>query len=90
MSAKQIKVKIITIGGEEHEIETPVDIKTADFIEELIVALKLTKTDAEGHPVNWRLDDKDIGRTLDPNQTLEAGGVQEGHRLNLIRAVVAG
>jgi uncharacterized ubiquitin-like protein YukD len=88
--AEEIKVKVTTMGGEEKEIETPTDIKADDFIKELVIALNLPLMDAEGHQVSWRIDDKDTGKTLDGNQTLDVNGVKDGHRLSLIRATVAG
>lgn len=84
------RITIITQGDEQHEIEAPLDLKTTDFLEELRVALKLASTDAEGRPISWRLDNKDTGRTLANDKSLEQNGVCDGHRLNLIRAVVAG
>lgn len=85
-----IKVKVVTMGGEEKDIETPTDIKAEDFIKELVTALQLPLTDPEGQPVSWRIDDKDTGKTLDGAKTLEENEVKEGHRLSLIRATVAG
>jgi hypothetical protein len=84
------RVKIGTPGGEEYEVEAGLDLRTADFINELTLALNLPRNDAEGHPVSWRLDNKDTGRTLDGERTLEHNGVRGGHRLSLIRQVVAG
>jgi uncharacterized ubiquitin-like protein YukD len=88
--AGEVKVKVATIGGEERDIETPLDIKTQDFIKELVIALKLPLMDAENHQISWRVDNKDTGTTLDGDKTLEENGVKEGHHLNLIRATVAG
>lgn len=85
-----VKVKIFTQGGDEHEIETPLDIKAEDFIKELVTALKLPTTDAENNAISWRVDDKDTGKTLEPQKTLEQNGVMGGHRMSLIRQVVAG
>ena len=83
-------ITILTQGGDQHEIETPLDIKTEDFLKELATALQLPMTDAEGHQVAWRLDNKDAGNTLANDQTLEQNGVREGHKLALIRQVTAG
>jgi len=85
-----IKVKVMTMDGEEKDIETPTDIKVDDFIKELAIALSLVMTDAAGNPVIWRIDNKDTGRTLEGTKTLEDNGVRDGHRLSLIRATVAG
>jgi len=58
--------------------------------DELLLALNLPRVDAESHPISWRLDNKDTGRTLEGDKTLGENGVKAGHRLSLIRQVVAG
>lgn len=88
--AAEIKVTVITMGGEKHEVEVPPDIRAEDFIKELITALKLPVNDAEGHPISWRIDNKDTGRTLEGGKTMDENGVKEGHQLILIRATTAG
>lgn len=88
--AGEIKVKIFTQGGDEHEIETPLDIRVDEFIKELATALQLGLNDADGNQIVWRLDNKDTGRTLEGEKTLEQNNVQAGHRLSLIRSVTAG
>ena len=88
--AELVKVKVTTMGGDEKEIETPLDIKADEFIRELVIALGLPVTDVEGHQVSWRIDDKDTGRTVDGQKSLDENGVREGHRLSLIRATIAG
>jgi hypothetical protein len=40
-----IKVKVITMGGEQHDVETPADITVDDFLSELITALSLPHLD---------------------------------------------
>jgi hypothetical protein len=60
------------------------------LINELTVALKLPAKDAEGNPVGWRLDDQVIGRMLEARRTLRESGVEDGHRLSLLREVTAG
>jgi uncharacterized ubiquitin-like protein YukD len=87
--AAKVNIKVFTIGGEERDVEAPLSIKTEEFIKELVIALRLPLTDAEGHQLNWRVDNKDTGATLDPDKTLEENRVKEGHRLMLIRATVA-
>jgi uncharacterized ubiquitin-like protein YukD len=86
----EIKVSLITMDGIEREIETPSDITVKDFISELVMALSLPYTDAEGTPLSWRIDNKDTGKTLFEDQTLEQNGVFSGHRLSLIRNTIAG
>lgn len=85
-----IKIHVHTQGGDSHPIEAPPDIGTEDFIRELISGLNLPMRDAENNPISWTIDDKDVGRTLDPTRSLDANGVREGHHLYLRRQVTAG
>jgi len=85
-----IKIRVHTQGGESHSIQTPVDMKSADFLAELVGELSLPTQDAEGHQVSWVLDDKNTGKTLSDERTLGDNGVKEGHDLHLRREVVAG
>jgi WXG100 protein secretion system (Wss), protein YukD len=85
-----IKIRVHTQGGESHSIQTPADMKSADFLTELVGELSLPTQDAEGHQVSWVLDDKNTGKTLTDERTLGENGVKEGHDLHLRREVVAG
>lgn len=89
-TAQQITLKISTQGGDEHDIEAPPDISVADFLIELTTALDLPATDSESNLISWRLDNKDLGRTMDPNKSLADNGVRDQHRLSLLRQVTAG
>ena len=89
-TTEAVKVKVHTQGGEEHDIETPLDIKASDFASELVIALKLPSSDANNNPITWRIDDKDTGKTLEPSKTLADNGVKADHRLSLLRQVIAG
>lgn len=84
-----LKLTIYTQSGDAREVEAPADITASDLVKELAAQLSLP-ADAEGHPVVWRLDNKDTVRTLDPDLTLQQNGVESGHRLSLIRQVFAG
>jgi len=85
-----IRVHVITQAGDSHPIDAPPDIKTDDFVREVVEGLSLPKVDAEGHPVNWTLDDKDTGKTLEGQRTLAECGVVTGHHLHMRRKVIAG
>jgi uncharacterized ubiquitin-like protein YukD len=86
----EIKVTVFTMGGEQNDIEVPPDMRTDEFLQQLAIALTLAVNDANGNPVNWRLDNKDTGRTLEGHKTIEENGVRDGHRLSLLRQTVAG
>ena len=86
----EMKLTIYTQGGDAHDIEAPADILAGELVKDLSEQLHFPATDAEGNPVSWRLDNKDMGKTLDLGRTLEQNGVQTGHRMSLIRQVTAG
>jgi hypothetical protein len=88
--AADIKVKVFTMGGEEHEIEVPPDMRGDEFLNQLAIALQLTVNDANGNPVNWQLVNKDTGSEVDGGKTMADNGVSDGHRLSLLRQTVAG
>src|SRR5260370_6304553 len=67
-----------TEDGQEHVIDCPPDIKTADFIAELIEGLHLP-------PADWVLNDEECAVTLDPKASLISNGVANGHHLRLQR-----
>ena len=85
-----IRVHVYTPGGEVHPIDAPSDIKTEEFIREVVQGLNLARVDADGHPVNWIIDHKESGRTLEARNTLDACGVASGHHLHMRREVIAG
>ena len=85
-----IRVHVHTPSGDSHPIDAPSDIKTEEFIREVVGGLNLPKVDADGHPVNWTIDDKDTGKTLDYQSTLGDSGVQNDHHLYIRRQVIAG
>jgi ubiquitin-protein ligase len=87
---EEIKVKVNTMGGEQHEVQTPSNITGDDFIHELCIALKLPTIDADHNPITWSLDNKDTGHTIEGQRNLASAGVKDGHTLLLIRATVAG
>ncbi len=87
---QDMNLDVATQSGDSHKVEAPSDMNGEEFMRGLINLLRLPTTDAEGRPINWRIDDKDTGRTLEHSQTLEANGVREGHHLSIIRTVTAG
>lgn len=87
---KNLKVKVLTMGGNEHEVEIPSDMKIKDLIYELAIALSLPLTDALDSYIKWQLISKELGEALIEEQTLEQCGVQEGYRLLMIRKTLAG
>lgn len=64
--------------GKEHVIDTPADLRVADFLSELIDGLQL--------PAGaWVLDDQETGMRLNPQVTLSSNRVLSGHHLRLHR-----
>lgn len=79
-----IKVNILTTGGEEHDVEAPSDMAVTDFVFELLIALNLPRVDHTGAPLSWRLRYRDTGQLIGNSRSLEQNGIREGHRLSLI------
>lgn len=90
MNHHDMNLEVTTQSGDTHKVEAPPDMSGGEFVSGLINLLRLPTTDAEGRPINWRVDNKDTGRTLENAQTLESNGVREGHHLSIIRTVTAG
>ena len=88
--SQEIVIQVLTQGGDEHEIETPVDIMVSELIRELTTALQLPPTYAEGNLISWCLDNRTTARRLSPNNKLSQEGVADGHVLVLSRQVTAG
>lgn len=85
-----IKVTIYTMGGEDKEVLTPLDMNVDEFIKELIGALNYPSMDSEGNLISWRLDNKTSGFTLDGTKTMQENNVTDDNKLSLIRTVTAG
>jgi hypothetical protein len=60
-------------------IEFPSDLTAGVLLRELIADEKLHIEPRD--PLHWRLQDENIGQTLDSNKTLEQNGVASDHRL---------
>jgi hypothetical protein len=85
-----IKLHVHTPGGDAHRIEAPDDIRTEEFIHEVVSGLQLPSMDAEGRQVDWTIDDRNTGKTLNLDLTLAQNGVENGHHIYLRRQVTAG
>ena len=79
----EISLQIHCKGKEVHEISTPDDIVTEEFITELVNGLRLPETDDDGQRFVWEADNKDSGQILIPGRTLRQNGVLSGHNLYL-------
>lgn len=76
--------------GERHDIEAPLCMLASEFLAELLIAFDIPRSDSGGHPLNWRIDNRTRGRSLDPNRTLEENELEELAVLRLVCAIVAG
>jgi hypothetical protein len=83
----EISLRIHAEGNQSHEIVTPDDIVSAEFISELLKGLRLPEAGTDGKPILWEVYNKDIGRNLIRAGTLRENGVVDGHDLYLRRAV---
>jgi hypothetical protein len=86
-------VDLLTQGGDIHRIEFPITLSTGELIEELVACLRLPRVDANGDPVDWRLDDisRTGGVTFSPiDHPADFVKKASGVRLSLMRSVIAG
>lgn len=86
MGVEPIRPKLLTLRGDEYNIETPLVIRASEFLDEVVTALKLPKIDAAGFSIRWYILNKATGKMLEGDKTLEANGVQGSHHL-LLRPV---
>jgi WXG100 protein secretion system (Wss), protein YukD len=78
-----IEFTVHTADGRKHVVEVPADINAAEFLHELEAGLELATVDAEGNPIEWSAHNKDLGRALDREKSLEENGVRRGSHLRL-------
>jgi len=76
------KIRIHTEDGKTHQAQAPLEIKTEEFISELVEGLGLS---TGGDGLGWSLYNKDRGAFLDPGATLGQNGVETGQDLYLKR-----
>ena len=86
----ELTFSVVHSSGESHQIEAPDDILVRDLIKELVIALNLPKTGTDGKRLDYRLDDKDLGRQLIGSETLSAANVRNGHTLILTYSAASG
>lgn len=85
-----LNLEVTTPQGNTHRVEAAADINGGEFLKGLINLFRLPTTDAEGRPIDWRVDNKDTGRRLDVSRNLADNGIREGHHLHIVRQVSAG
>src|SRR5271170_38959 len=76
-----IALHVSTEDGKTHHVDVPPDIKTEEFLKELLEGIP--PVDGNRQAADWSLNDKDTGRPLQPDKTLEENGVRAGQNLLL-------
>ncbi|HEY6303627.1 MAG TPA: EsaB/YukD family protein [Terriglobales bacterium] len=76
-----IALHVSTEDGKTHHVDVPPDIKTEEFLKELLEGIP--PSDGNRQAADWSLHDKDTGRPLQPDKTLEENGVRAGQNLLL-------
>jgi WXG100 protein secretion system (Wss), protein YukD len=87
---EELKFTVIHSSGISNEIEAPQDILVRDLVKELVTALNLPPTGTDGKVLDYRLDDKNLGRQLIASETLASANVRNGHTLILTYSTAAG
>ena len=83
-------VALVLPSGSTRNAEVPADIPVKELVPELTTTLELPTTGPDGHPTNYRLDSKALGRELQEEETLSDAGVPEGDRLMITADITAG
>jgi len=86
----ELDVALVLPSGSTRNAEIPDDVPVKDLVPELTTTLELPTTGPDGHPTNYRLDSKALGRELQEEETLSDAGVPEGDRLMITADITAG
>jgi hypothetical protein len=89
-TSMDIRVNLLTQDGEKHSVDVPQDIRTADFLKEVVDGLNLETEDAQHNRIVWVLHHKETAVDLRDEGRLDEAGVREGHHLYLRRVITAG
>ena len=86
----EIDVALVLPSGSTRNAEIPDDVPVKELLPELTTTLELPTTGPDGHPTNYRLDSKALGREIQEDETLVDAGVPEGDRLMITADITAG
>jgi len=86
----ELDVALVLPSGSTRNAEVPADVPVKELVPELTTTLELPTTGPDGHPTNYRLDSKALGRELQEEETLSDAGVPEGDRLMITADITAG
>jgi hypothetical protein len=76
-----------TEEGKTLTVQDAPQVTPRAMIHTLVKARLIPGVDRQGHSIEWCLDDKEAGRTLDGVRTLQENRVRSGHNLYLRRVV---
>jgi len=85
-----INLTLMLPSGGSRVAEVPAEIEVKDLIPELAASLELPTIGPDGHPINYRLDSKALGRELQENETLISANVPEDDRIMITADITAG
>jgi uncharacterized ubiquitin-like protein YukD len=90
LNVSELDVALVLPSGSTRNAEIPDDVPVKELVPELTTTLELPTTGPDGHPTNYRLDSKALGRELQDEETLSDAGVPEGDRLMITADITAG
>ncbi len=85
-----INLTLMLPSGGSRVAEVPAEIEVKDLIPELAASLELPTIGPDGHPINYRLDSKALGRELQEDETLISANVPEDDRIMITADITAG
>jgi hypothetical protein len=80
---RDFTIHVETENSARQPVHAPSDMKTEEFLGELVEGLGLPGKDGNGHSLSYRLESRETGRVLDLQRTLEENGVRVGDTLLL-------
>jgi WXG100 protein secretion system (Wss), protein YukD/zinc-ribbon domain len=76
-------IHVETENSARRPVHAPSDLKTEEFLDELVPGLGLPRKDENGDRLPYRLEFQETRHVLDPQKTLEENGVRAGDTLLL-------
>jgi hypothetical protein len=78
-----LQLHVHIADGSTRSAETPSNLPVGEFVADLVRSIGAMTRDGKGREIQWKLDDKDSGRSLDSTRSFAENGVRSGQHLYL-------
>ncbi len=79
-----VELRIHGDDGHADRVDAPEDLSALELLREFLHARGRPYSDAQGHPLPWKLEDRQTGTVLQLDKTLEQNGIRSGQELTLV------